>query len=179
MDLTRDELLKKLGAAEKEATPKVAALSTVTIQDGNPGQKPQWSFGLQRAKLRKYRRREGVYLLRTNHHQTDPKAIWEYCLLLVEVGRTFKDINGEMAIRPVITNSTNESRRTSLSHFWPIAFTRNCGCAPKLGPGLNSTKCPGQAELPHDGPRASADHRQPHRDPATPHPAGTRRRHVH
>lgn len=101
MDLTRDELLKKLGAAEKEATPKVAALFTVRIEDGTPGQKPQWTFGLQRAKLRTLRRREGVYLLRTNLHQTDPKAIWEYYLQLVDVEQTFKDIKGDLGIRPI------------------------------------------------------------------------------
>lgn len=101
MDLTRDDLLKKLGAAEKEATPKVAALWTVKVEEGNSGEKPRWSFVLRREVLRTLRRREGVYLLRTNLEQTDPKVLWEYYLQLVEVEQSFKDLKGDLGIRPI------------------------------------------------------------------------------
>jgi transposase len=51
--------------------------------------------------LRTLRRREGVYLLRTNLEQTDPKVLWEYYLQLVEVEQSFKDLKGDLGIRPI------------------------------------------------------------------------------
>ena len=122
MDLTRDELLKKLGAAEKEASPKVAALWTVTVEDGAPGEKPQWSFRLRRAALRTLRRREGVYLLRTNLQETDPKVIWEYYLQLVEVEQSFKDLKGDLGIRPIY-HQLDERMRLRLPEQPPPRIT--------------------------------------------------------
>ena len=82
MKLKRDALLKKLGSAEAQATPKVAAMFDVTIEEGASNAQPQWNYKLRRDRLRIARRREGVYLLRTNLNTTDPKAIWEYYLQL-------------------------------------------------------------------------------------------------
>jgi hypothetical protein len=44
-----------------------------------------------RPKLRKVRRREGRYLLRTNLTESDPASLWQYYIQLVAVEQAFKD----------------------------------------------------------------------------------------
>jgi hypothetical protein len=47
------------------------------------------------------RRREGRYLLRTNLTEDDPATLWSHYLLLVKVEEAFKDLKGDLAIRPL------------------------------------------------------------------------------
>jgi len=47
------------------------------------------------------RAREGRYLLRSNLTETDPAQLWEFYLQLVEVEAAFKDLKGDLAIRPI------------------------------------------------------------------------------
>ena len=61
MDLKRDDLLKKLGAALHDY-PVAARLVETTV----PPRKRQLTFALRKDKLRQARQREGRYLLRTN-----------------------------------------------------------------------------------------------------------------
>ena len=61
MDLTREELLMKLGAARAKAR---AAWRLIDIEVAPDD--ATFSFALKRDKLRQTRRREGRYLLRTN-----------------------------------------------------------------------------------------------------------------
>jgi hypothetical protein len=67
MDLDREELLMKLGAARARAW---AAWRLVNVEVAPEG--AAFSFTLDRAKLRQVRRREGRYLLRTNLTGKDP-----------------------------------------------------------------------------------------------------------
>src|ERR1700749_2962206 len=55
---------------------------------------------LNRQKLRRVRRREGRYLLRTNLTENDPALLWQYYTQLVAVEQAFKDLKGDLAIRP-------------------------------------------------------------------------------
>ena len=52
-------------------------------------------------KLRQVRRREGRYLLRTNLTENDPAQLWSYYLQLVAVEEAFKNLKGDLAIRPI------------------------------------------------------------------------------
>src|ERR1700749_3035802 len=54
-----------------------------------------------RDKLRQARAREGRYLLRTNLVEEDPAKLWSHYLLLVAVEEAFKNLKGDLAIRPV------------------------------------------------------------------------------
>ena len=75
--LTRDALLLKLGAANKEAG---RAYHLVDIQIPDPKQPvtPEtFTFSLRRDKLRTVRRREGRYLLRSNLRDEDPATLWQ------------------------------------------------------------------------------------------------------
>ena len=60
-----------------------------------------FSYRLDRDKLRQARSREGQYLLRTNLVEDDPAKLWSQYLLLVAVEEAFKNLKGDLAIRPV------------------------------------------------------------------------------
>lgn len=97
-------LLLELGAAKKEAG---RAWSLVTVDWPGPPPKAKrsrrvnFAFALCRAKLRVVWRREGRYLLRTNLGENDPGALWQLYLMLVEIELAFKNLKGDLAIRPI------------------------------------------------------------------------------
>ena len=96
MELAREELLMRLGAARAHA-PTAWRLVDVTIE----ADAARFGYRLDRARLRKARLREGRYLLRTNMAKDDPAKLWEYYIRLVEVEQAFKTLKGDLAIRPV------------------------------------------------------------------------------
>jgi hypothetical protein len=60
-----------------------------------------FSYRLDRQRLRQIRSREGRYLLRTNLAEEDPAKLWGHYLLLMAVEEAFKNLKGDLAIRPV------------------------------------------------------------------------------
>jgi transposase len=99
--LTRDQLLLKLGAAKKEAG---RAYGLVDIRWPNNDQavtSETFGFSLNRCKLRIARRREGRYLLRSNLKGDDPALLWHYYIQLTEVEQAFKELKGDLSIRPI------------------------------------------------------------------------------
>jgi transposase len=96
MKLSRQELLMKLGAARERAH---TAWRLVTIEIAEKA--ATFSYRLDRKKLRQARRREGRYLLRTNLTGDDPAKLWSYYLQLVQVEQAFKNLKGELAVRPI------------------------------------------------------------------------------
>ena len=101
---TYETLLLKLGAAQ-QAAGRAVALVAVTLPAPPPATERQrrvdFTFTLDRAKLRQVRRREGRYLLRSNLTAADPAQLWEYYLHLVEVEAAFKTLKDELAVRPI------------------------------------------------------------------------------
>ena len=96
MKLTREELLMRLGAARRQAhTAWRLMLIEVAANSAT------LSYRLDRDKLRQARRREGRYLLRTNLTDDDPARLWSLYLQLVSVEEAFKDLKGDLAIRPL------------------------------------------------------------------------------
>jgi hypothetical protein len=93
MRLTREELLMKLGAARDQSR---AAWRLVTIaiaaEDAN------FSYRLDRNKLRQTGLREGRYLLGTNLVEEDPAKLWSHDLLLMAVEEAFKNLDRCAAI---------------------------------------------------------------------------------
>jgi transposase len=96
MNLSREALLMKLGAAQNQS-PSAWRLVEVTVAD----QAASFSYALRRNKLREVRRREGRYLLRTNLTSSDPAELWRYYIQLVQVEQAFKDLKGDLAVRPI------------------------------------------------------------------------------
>src|SRR5712691_3712470 len=116
MKLTREELLMKLGAARSQA-PTAWRLVAVAVPKGGA----TFSYRLDRKKLRQARRREGRYLLRTNLTENDPAQLWSYYLQLVVVEEAFKNLKGDLAIRPIFHQ---EEVRVEAHIF--IAFLAYC-----------------------------------------------------
>jgi transposase len=99
-NLTRDELLLKLGAAKKEAGTAYALL-VIHTPTNQPVTSETFHFTLDRKKLRQVRRREGGYLLRSNIKSDDPGHLWRLYLQLVEVEQAFKELKSDLSIRPI------------------------------------------------------------------------------
>ena len=100
-ELTRDELLLKLGAARKEAGKAYALLIVHMPTKDQPVTSETFHFALDRNKLRQARRREGGYLLRSNIKSDDPGYLWRLYLQLVEVEQAFKELKNDLSIRPI------------------------------------------------------------------------------
>jgi DDE family transposase len=96
MTLTREELLMRLGAARKQARTAWRLMAIEVAADS-----ATLRYRLDRAKLRQARRREGRYLLRTNLTDDDPARLWSLYLQLVSVEEAFKNLKGDLAIRPL------------------------------------------------------------------------------
>src|ERR1700758_2232050 len=96
MKLSRQELLMKLGAARERAH---AAWRLINIDID--AKEADFRFSLDREKLRRARTREGRYLLRTNLTEDNPVRLWSYYLQLVRVEDAFKNLKGDLAIRPI------------------------------------------------------------------------------
>jgi len=95
-DLTREELLMKLGAARAKARAAWRLIDVEVAPDN-----ATFSFALNRDKLRQTRRREGRYLLRTNLCAREPAHLWQFYIQLVEVEVAFKNLKDDLQLRPI------------------------------------------------------------------------------
>jgi hypothetical protein len=116
MRLTREELLMKMGAA-RHRVPTAWRLVEIEVSPGSA----LFSYRLDRNKLRVARRREGRYLLRTNLTEHDPAKLWTYYLQLVAVEEAFKDLKGDLAVRPIF----HQDEQRIEAHIF-IAFLAYC-----------------------------------------------------
>jgi len=91
----RDALLLKLGAAKSQSP---LAWRLVEIGVGAQG---ELSYRLRKDKLRQAMRREGRYLLRSNICADDPASLWRLYILLTQVEEAFKNLKGDLAVRPI------------------------------------------------------------------------------
>jgi hypothetical protein len=116
MEIPREEMLMKLGAARARAP---TAWRLVDIEMDK--ESAMFIYILNRQKLRRIRRREGRYLLRTNLTENDPALLWQYYTQLVAVEEAFKNLKGDLAIRPIFHQ---EEHRIEAHIF--IAFLAYC-----------------------------------------------------
>src|SRR6516164_5689627 len=116
MKLTREQLLMKLGAARAKA-PVGWRLIDLKVEHASA----DFTFALNRSKLRKIRRREGRYLLRTNLTESDPATLWQYYIQLVAVEEAFKNLKADLAIRPIF----HQQEQRIEAHIF-IAFLAYC-----------------------------------------------------
>jgi len=99
--LSRDQLLIKIGAAKKDAG-RAYALVDIRLPKKDQAVTPEtFTFALRKDKLRIARRREGQYLLRTNLSDDDPAHLWRLYIQLTEIEQAFKELKGDLAIRPI------------------------------------------------------------------------------
>lgn len=98
---SRDSLLKAIGAAEKEAGKDARHVEVKVAEKADATGAFALSHRLDRVHLRRSRRQEGSYLLRTNLVGKDPAELWHQYMRLVEVEEAFRNLKGDLGIRPV------------------------------------------------------------------------------
>lgn len=100
--LKRDTLLLKLGEAKKEATQRIWKLIDINIPEAKDDPDARnFTFKLNWKNFRNRLRHEGRYLLRSNLTDQTPGTLWRYYMQLSQVEEAFKDIKGDLSIRPV------------------------------------------------------------------------------
>ncbi len=135
--LERDELLMKLGAARQQWPGAWRFVVVRMPMKGEAVTEQTFAWRLCRSKLRQARRREGRYLLRTNLTEEDPVKLWKYYTQLTQVEEAFKNLKGDLALRPVYHQREDRIE----SHIF-VAFLAYClhvtlGCWMRdVAPGL-------------------------------------------
>jgi len=99
--ITRDDLLMHIGALKKEAGRDFGLVRISIPNHQELVNEHTFHFELDRERLRRTLRREGRYLLRSNMQAASPETVWESYLLLTRVEQAFKDLKGELSIRPI------------------------------------------------------------------------------
>ena len=138
-NLHRDDLLRKLGAAQADAGRAAGLIEVQVPETGQEVNEQTFGYKILRDKLRQWRRREGRYLLRSNLKGKDPAQLWEMYLRLVEIEAAFRDLKGDLQIRPVF-----HQREDRIEAHIFVAFLSHClhvtlrqklrGLAPGLTP---------------------------------------------
>jgi hypothetical protein len=94
-----DEAVARGPADEARRRPRPSAWRLVGVEVAPDA--VRFSYRLDCNELRQARRREGRYLLRTNLSGDNPVQLWSYYLQLVAVEEAFKNLKGDLAIRPI------------------------------------------------------------------------------
>jgi len=137
MDLTRDPLLLKLGAARQQYPAAWRLVAVTTPQESQPIAPPNFRFKLRKDKLRQVRRREGRYLLRSNLSAQEPEKLWQFYIQLTQVEAAFKDLKDDLALRPIF----HQLEERIEAHIF-VSFLAYClhahlrACLRPLAPGL-------------------------------------------
>jgi transposase len=100
-----ETLLLKLGAAKSEAGRDWSLIDITMPQrpmkKAQRRERTEFSFQLDKKRLRIARRREGRHLLRSNLTDTDSEKLWTMYLQLTQVEQAFKDLKGDLSVRPI------------------------------------------------------------------------------
>jgi hypothetical protein len=135
----RNDLLMKIGAAKKEAGRASGLVDIRLPEEGQEVTQDTFRFSLRKDKLRKARRREGCYLLRSNLTETGPATLWQHYIQLTEVEQAFKELKNDLGLRPIY----HQLDRRIEAHIF-VAFIAYClqvtlkNQARPLAPGLTA-----------------------------------------
>lgn len=100
--LKRDAMREALGGAKRMAGRDARFVKIDVVLEGEgKDQRASLNYTLLRDQIRTAWKREGRYLIRTNLTETDGAKIWNYYLQLTEIEEAFKDLKGDLALRPV------------------------------------------------------------------------------
>jgi hypothetical protein len=102
--VSRDGLLQKVGALRAEAGRVGRFVKLRLPKEGEPVTRATFRCGFDQAGWRRAREREGAYLLRgylPTAMTADGVGLWRMYMQLVQVEQAFKDVKGDLAIRPI------------------------------------------------------------------------------
>ena len=99
---SRDQLMLKLGTAKKEAGRAWSLIDIRVPETDEELAANGFSFHLRRDRLRRVRRREGRYLLRSNTVGEDPAMLWRLYMQPIEIERAFRSVKTvDLKVRPI------------------------------------------------------------------------------
>src|SRR5437588_511745 len=130
-ELTRDELLLKLGAAKADAGRVYGLVEVQVPKPEQPVNAETFAFRLRRDKLRQAFRREGHYLLRSNLPEEDPARLWQHYVQLTEIEAVFRALKSDLAIRPIHHQKDSRIEAHIFVSFLAYSMSR-CGSACEL-----------------------------------------------
>src|SRR5207302_765769 len=130
-ELTRDELLLKLGAAKADAGRVYGLVEVQVPKPEQPVNAETFVFRLRRDKLRQAFRREGHYLLRSNLPEEDPARLWQHYVQLTEIEAVFRALKSDLAIRPIHHQKDSRIEAHIFVSFLAYSMSR-CGSACEL-----------------------------------------------
>ena len=164
MEISREELLMKLGAARDQSR---SAWRLVVIKVA--ADSATFTYWLDRNKLRQARSREGRYLLRTNLVEEDPAKLWSQYLLLVAVEEAFKNLKacpcegGGRPRDPADLSPARGPHRGARLHRLPglLPARHSCAALACAGARADAAQCAGEVRRCADDRCAPPDHRRP------------------
>ena len=168
----RDRLMLKLGAAKKEAGRAWGLVDIAVPKTEEELAANGFTFRLRRDRLRRLRRREGRYLLRSNMVAEDPATLWRLYMQLVEIEQAFKELKHELAIRPIF----HQREERIEAHIF-VSFIAYCllvtlkNLARPRASGLTPARHHRDLRHHPDGGCAPAHRRWPAPRPAAPYQA--------
>jgi transposase len=121
MELSRDDLLLKLGGAKSQYPAAWRLVRLRLPEQSEPVNEQTFRFALCKDKLRQVRRREGRYLLRSNLSGQDPAKLWQFYVQLTQVEAAFKDLKDDLSLRPIFHQLENRIE----AHIF-VAFLAYC-----------------------------------------------------
>jgi hypothetical protein len=99
---SREQLFMRLGAAKKDAGRVWHMVKLTTPEEGQEVSAQTFGYHLDRKKLRAAFRREGRYLVRAFvPEKLSAAELWQYHMRLVEIEECFRNIKGDLAVRPI------------------------------------------------------------------------------
>ena len=98
---SRDQLLLRLGAAKTAAGRAFGFVILHVPKAGDPVTRKNFTFSVDREKLRQAELRDGHYLLRSNLAHQDPAVLWERYVLLTQIEAAFRTMKSELGLRPI------------------------------------------------------------------------------
>jgi transposase len=137
MELSRDQLLLKLGAAKHQFPAGWRLVEMTVPEEGSELKPPNFTFQLRKEKLRQVRRREGRYLLRSNLSAQAPERLWQFYIQLTQVEAAFKDLKDDLSLRPIFHQLERRIEAHILVSFLAYCLQVNLrACLKPLAPGL-------------------------------------------
>jgi len=121
MELSRDQVLLKLGSAKQQFAAAWRLVTVKVAQANEVSEGQNFSFKLCTEKLRQVRRREGRYLLRSNLTGEDPTRLWQFYVQLTQIEAAFKDLKDDLGLRPIF----HQLERRIEAHIF-VAFLAYC-----------------------------------------------------
>ena len=170
----RDQLLLKIGAAKKEPdAPFLWSRSVCLSPTRRSPPRPSPSRSIAKSCATHAAARHATCRAPISPTRTRAK-LWTYYIQLTEVEQAFKELKGDLGIRPI-----DHQREDRIEAHIFVAFLADClqvtlKARLRPGAGAHAPRRAGEPCRHSDGRRASADHRWTPLDPQSLHPTRAR-----